>query len=74
MTTPEKKTVSVPKAAEILGISRLSAYKLANKGDLPGVMRLGRRFVVSIAALNRALDPEGDHDSKKEDSQATGTE
>lgn len=60
MVTTEQKTISIDEAARVLGISRLSAYKLANKGELPGAMRLGRRFVVSIAALNRALDPEAE--------------
>jgi predicted DNA-binding transcriptional regulator AlpA len=39
-----------------LGIGLNTAYELARKGELPGVIKLGGRFVVSKAALNRLLD------------------
>jgi len=48
-------TLTVPKAAQLLGISRGLAYKLAREGRLPGVIALGGRFVVSRAALERLL-------------------
>jgi excisionase family DNA binding protein len=50
----ECRTVSVEQAAEILGISRGSAYSLAKAGTLPTV-RLGRRLLVPKAALDRLL-------------------
>lgn len=53
-------TVSVEEAAAILGIGRSSAYALASAGELPA-LRLGRRYVVPVAALRRMLgeiDPE----------------
>lgn len=48
-------TVSVPEAARLLGISRDTAYTLAARGELPGALRLGRRFVVSLPRLHEAL-------------------
>lgn len=42
--------LSVPKAAEILGISRASAYRYAASGDLP-TRRLGGRVYVVTARL-----------------------
>ncbi len=52
-------TVSVPDAGRILGIGRQLAYTLAATGKLPGVRRLGRRYVVSRAALDRFLEVGG---------------
>ncbi len=53
--------ISVPEAAELLGISRGLAYELARVGQLPS-LRLGRRLVVPRAALltwlERAAPPE----------------
>jgi len=49
-----RETFSVPEAAEILGISRSSAFQAAAKGQLP-VIRLGKRLLVPRAALERML-------------------
>lgn len=63
----ERRTVSVDEAAKTLGIGRGLAYELAQRGELPGAMRLGRRFVVSVALLDRALGIEpGAHESEDE--------
>lgn len=51
----ERRTLSIEQAAKILGISRGLAYELANVGELP-VVRLGKRIVVPIDALNALLD------------------
>ncbi len=48
-------TISVEEAAKRLGIGRALAYELAGRGELPGVIRLGHRFVVSKAGLEKAL-------------------
>jgi excisionase family DNA binding protein len=42
--------LSVDEAAELLGISRGLAYELVRCGELPA-LRLGRRLVVPLAAL-----------------------
>lgn len=49
-------TVSVDRAAEILGISRSTAYELIRRDEFPvPVIRLGKRRVVSIVMLERLL-------------------
>ncbi len=48
-------TCSVEQAAEVLGISRGLAYRLASSGRLPGVLSLGTRLRVSVFALRHAL-------------------
>jgi excisionase family DNA binding protein len=50
----ERRTVSVTEAARILGISRAHAYDCVRSGELPAIV-LGRRIVVSKAALDRIL-------------------
>ena len=47
-------TVSVEEAASMLGISRALAYTLVNRSELPSI-RLGRRRVIPLAALERVL-------------------
>lgn len=55
----QKMTLSIPEVAETLGISRNLAYKLATKGELPGLIRLGgKRVVCSRLALERLLQGE----------------
>jgi excisionase family DNA binding protein len=46
-TLPESgaATISVPEAARILGISRRSAYRYANSGDLPAIRIRGRLVI-----------------------------
>jgi len=51
----ERKTLTVEQAAKVLGISRTGAYQLAARGELPGVIRLGKRLLVPKAALERLL-------------------
>lgn len=48
--------LSVPRAAEILGISRASAYKLADSGELPA-RRLGGRIYIVTEGLRDLVRP-----------------
>jgi excisionase family DNA binding protein len=50
-----RTTLTIEEAAEILGLSRTSAYEAANKGDLPTI-RVGRRLIVPRHALEKMLD------------------
>jgi excisionase family DNA binding protein len=54
-TVGERYTLTVPEAAERLGISRNAAYEAAARGELP-TLRIGRRLVVPVAALTRLLE------------------
>jgi excisionase family DNA binding protein len=49
-----KKTVTVAEAAELLGISRASAYEGIHTGQIPSI-RIGYRILVPLASLNRML-------------------
>jgi excisionase family DNA binding protein len=49
--------ISVPRAAELLGISRAAAYRFASAGDLPA-RRLGRRVYVVSAKLREFIETE----------------
>lgn len=46
---------NVEEAAQLLGISRTLAYELVGRGEIPA-LRLGRRLVVPLAALNSLLN------------------
>ena len=49
-------TYTVKEAAKLLGLSSNTAYALARNGELPGIRRLGRRFVVSRSELGEYLN------------------
>ena len=56
----------LPTAAAILGIGRSTAYALAASGDFPvPVLRVGRRYRVSVARLLAIID--GDLDPARSD-------
>ena len=64
ISNDERLTVSIKQAAIMLGISKNLAYQLARAGELPGVIRLGKkRMVCSRAAIERLLD--GDNQAKE---------
>ncbi len=52
--TKERLTYSVPEVAELLGISRASAYTHVRTGDIPSIT-IGSRIVVPRRALNELL-------------------
>jgi excisionase family DNA binding protein len=49
-----RATVPVDVAAELLGISRASAFRAVHRGQLPSI-RLGRRIVIPTAGLRILL-------------------
>ena len=52
----ERQTVSIPECAQALGISLGGAYSAARRNELPvPVIRVGRRYLVPRAALERIL-------------------
>lgn len=57
----ERLTYSISEAAVILGIGKGLCYELARRGELPGLVKLGRkRYVVSRTALTRLLSGDSD--------------
>lgn len=53
-TPPERRVVTLDEAASILRISRGSAYEAAKRKEIPTI-RIGRRLLVPVAALERLL-------------------
>jgi excisionase family DNA binding protein len=63
LRTPFKsRTVSVEQAGEILGVSRMAAYKGIWSGDIPHI-RIGRRIRVPLASLNVMAPPVDDDEA-----------
>ena len=54
----EKLVLTVEQAAEILGISRPTAYLAIRTGEIPHI-RIGRRILIPRAALERKLAEAG---------------
>jgi excisionase family DNA binding protein len=52
---PACEVLTLPVAAEVLGISAETARKLAVRGELPGAIRIGRQWRVSRPALEQFL-------------------
>jgi len=50
----ERVTLTVPEAAQLLGISRNEAYLAVQRGELPA-RRIGRRILIPRVALERWL-------------------
>jgi len=51
----ERLTMTVEEAGEALGISRATAYMLANTGKLPAIRISERRLIVPKKALDELL-------------------
>jgi excisionase family DNA binding protein len=58
--TIDRITLTVEEAGLRLGISRTLAYELVRRGEIPSI-RLGRRVLVPIQALNQMMASAG-HD------------
>jgi len=53
----ERKTVTITEAAKALGIGRNAGYQAAHRGEIPTI-KIGKRILVPIAALDRLLHRE----------------
>jgi excisionase family DNA binding protein len=56
----DRLTLTVEEAGTLLGISRTLAYELVRRGEIPS-LRLGRRVVVPVRALERMVETVGTH-------------
>ncbi len=54
----ERLTVSVLEASKLLGISKGLAFEAVRRGEIPA-LRVGRRWLVPVAALARLLEAAG---------------
>ena len=50
----ERRTLTVEEAAKVLRVSRGAAYEAARTGQIP-TLRIGRRVLVPVAALEKLL-------------------
>jgi excisionase family DNA binding protein len=50
-----RETYDLPEVAQRLGIGRAQAYQAAKRGEIPAI-KIGKRLLVSKAALDRLLD------------------
>ncbi len=59
--------MTIAEAAELLGISRNTAYEAARSGELVGVpvLRVGRRLLVPAASLRAVLGLDSDKESEE---------
>jgi excisionase family DNA binding protein len=62
LLSDDRLTWTITEAADLLGISRASAYEAAHRGELP-VKVIGRRMLVPRVALLRLLDD--DHEVER---------
>lgn len=53
---PTKFTFTVPEVAQVLGISRSTAYESVRRGEIPS-LTLGRRVLVTRSQLEQLLGP-----------------
>ena len=52
----ERRTLKLwPDVGQALGVGRHAIYEAARRNELPGVIRIGRRLVMTRAALERLL-------------------
>ncbi len=66
-STQSQLTLTIEEACRIYGIGRTLGYELARRGELPGVIRLGRRLLVSRPALERTLGIDSSRHAQDED-------
>ena len=48
----ERRTLTIPETATVLGIGRSAAYEAAHTGEIPTI-RIGKRILVPVVALER---------------------
>jgi excisionase family DNA binding protein len=66
-------TLSIPQAAQLLGISVSKAYEAARSGELP-TLRVGSRVLISRRRLEELIDgPAGGHGPPDRDTVADET-
>jgi excisionase family DNA binding protein len=52
----EPQLLRIAEAAALMNVSRSTAYEMAQRGQLPGVLKFGRALRVSRRALEQWID------------------
>ena len=50
----EEKYITLPRLAELLGVSRISIYKKVKKGQIPAI-RIGRNYAIADKTIAQVL-------------------
>ena len=58
MATNERLTYSVREAAQVLGLSKNSAYQACLRGEIPH-LKIGKRILIPRVQLERMLNEDG---------------
>ena len=58
----KEKYITIPRLADLLGVSRISIYKKVKKGQIPAI-RIGRNYAITDQTIAQVL---GEELSKKE--------
>ena len=51
---PDKKYITIPELARLLGVSRIAVYKRVKNGQIPAA-RVGRTYVITDQTINNIL-------------------
>lgn len=58
----ERSVITVDELASVLEVGRSAAYEAVDRGQVPGVIRVGRRIRISVPALVAWLAPQPEQD------------
>ena len=56
MEVLEREVYTVGEVARLLGVSAPHIYRAINKGELPGGMKIGRRYIISKSKFDKYLE------------------
>ncbi len=54
---PKKEYITIPKLANLLGVSRIAIYKRVKKGQIPAT-RIGKTYVITDQTIRNILGKE----------------
>ena len=65
-TRSRRQTRTITEVAKLLGIGRNQAYEAARRGEIPSI-RIGKRLVVPLVALERMLGVNSQESCQEDD-------
>ncbi len=61
----KEKYITIPRLAELLGVSRISIYKKVKKGQIPAI-RIGRNYAITDQTIAQVLGEELSEKEKRQ--------
>jgi len=61
----KEKYITIPRLAELLGVSRISIYKKVKKGQIPAI-RIGRNYAITDKTITQVLGTELSEKGKRQ--------